>query len=107
MSAPWNADELSRSFKARAVKADRYLLELREKIRRNDSYKVISDQTLAEFYVYDPLWERTFLATRELLLAELAEMKEADPNPPQAYDRGMFRDAYDNTLADLIKRLSV
>jgi hypothetical protein len=90
----WNSDALSREFESSARNAERYLEELRLKVRRNRSYEAIYDQTCAEFYVYNYLHGRTFLESRELLLAELKNFLKYDIKKPSEvfdFERFLFR----------------
>lgn len=86
MSETWNDNQLSNRFQFCAEKAEQYLRELPDKIRRNSSYERIYDETLAEYYVYNYLHGKTFLSSRFTLLRELREMKMQ--NIPMREKRG-------------------
>ena len=89
---------------AKAEGADRYLREIRTKISRTTSYEHIYDETLAEFWVFNYLHGRTFLSTRETLLAELRAFVSTPATPHDAYEMDRFRSFRQRVIESLISR---
>jgi len=67
----WDEKALSSEFLTQAQDAERYLGEVRRKVKRNRSYERVFDEHLARFYVFNYIHGRTFLSTRQALLREL------------------------------------
>ena len=59
-----------------------YLAEVRIKVKSNRSYERLYDETLAEFYVYNYLHGRYFLATKGETVAAL-EVLAGSPAPKE------------------------
>ena len=74
---------VSKGFLAAAEEAERYLREVRGKLKTNSAYQSIYDDHLAKFSVYNYLHGRASLASRDSLLVELAELKNI-PSPLQS-----------------------
>lgn len=98
----WNSDAVSQQFLVQAEDAERYLQEVRVKVKSNSSYQHVHDEHLARFYVFNYLHGRTFLASRDALLKELQSMAaHAIPAPREAYEGerfGRYRQQYVNLL---------
>jgi len=102
----WNLEELSARYLHQAEDAERYLAEVRGKLKRNRSYEHVFDEHIARFYVYNYLHGRTFLQTREELLRELEAMKYgAPPVGPEVFDRERFERHYRMYLEGEIKTI--
>ena len=87
----WDWRELSAEFLSRAEDSERYLNEIRPKLRLNKSYERVNDETLAKFYVYNYLHGRDFLHTRETLLSALHSLLSVDvPKPKEAFELDRF-----------------
>jgi hypothetical protein len=71
----WDADVLSAEFLRAAERAAARMQECRSRARTSPGHKGAYDEALAEFYVYNRLHGRTFLASRDALLDELRSMK--------------------------------
>ncbi|MDP8212794.1 MAG: hypothetical protein P9X22_05835 [Candidatus Zapsychrus exili] len=77
----WNPNEISKQFKFIADKAERYLLEVKEKMKDRKTYEAIHDEYLAKISVYCYLYGRTFLKTRESFVSELKRMLNNSREP--------------------------
>jgi hypothetical protein len=64
LMSEWDAAALSRHFLQVAEAAESYVQEVRGKVRESPSYKVLHDEHLARFYVFNRLHGRTWLASR-------------------------------------------
>ena len=103
----WNSEELSAQYLHQAEDAERYLAEVRGKLKRNRSYEHVFDEHMARFNVYNYLHGRTFLQTREELLRELEEMKRGKlPADPEVFDRERFERHYRTYVEGEIRRIS-
>jgi hypothetical protein len=100
----WDPDIISQQFLAKAECAERYLDEVKAKVRANPSYQVIHDMTLAEFYVYNHLHGRTFLRTRETFVRYLEDLSAHPPISREAFDEARFAWFYSNTIRGVIER---
>lgn len=95
----------SKSFAAAAEEAERYLREVRCKLKTNRSYEHVHDDHLAKFYVFNYLHGRPFLASREAFLSELTRLKSsAFPPPSEVFAPERFERHRQAYLGDLIRR---
>jgi hypothetical protein len=62
----WNSEELSAQYRHQAEDAERYLAEVRGKLKRSRSYEHVFDEHMARFYVYNYLHGRTFLESKRV-----------------------------------------
>jgi hypothetical protein len=62
----WNPEDLSVRYRHQAEDAERYLAEVRRKVKGNRSYEHVFDQQVARFYVFNHLHGRTFLESRRI-----------------------------------------
>lgn len=103
----WNSDVVSQQFLAQAKNAERYLQEVRMKVKSNLSYQHVYDEHLARFYVYNYLHGRLFLASRAALLKELQSMATHPiPASLKAYDDERFGTYRQQYLDHLIEQFS-
>ena len=103
----WNSEELSARYLHQAENAERYLAEVRGKLKRDRSYEHVFDEHMARFYVYNYLHGRTFLQTREGLLRELLAMKRGTlPADPEVFDRKRFEGHYRTYVEGEIRKIS-
>lgn len=92
---PWDIEALSRRFEAAASSAERYMYECRDKLRlgRSAQYRVLHDEHLAKFYVYNYLHGRDFLESPKRFLSALKELLNYQETPPSnAFDGKTFLD---------------
>ena len=91
MMEHWDTDRISETFRSIAIKAERDYSEVRRKVKLNPSYKMIYDEHLAKFYVYNYLHGKLFLSSREQLVEELQRMLSYEVIPsPECYDLDRF-----------------
>lgn len=103
----WNSQELSARYLHQAEDAERYLAEVRGKLKRNRSYEHVFDEHMARFYVYNYLHGRTFIQTREELLRELEAMKRGPlPTDREVFDRERFEGHYRAYVDGEIRKIS-
>jgi hypothetical protein len=101
----WNPAALSREFLLKAENAERYLMKLRTKLDCGEFYKTMYDETLADLYVYNYLHGRTFLKTKNSLLAALREFIVIDGlRPYDVFDFELFLMFRKNNVKCLIDR---
>jgi hypothetical protein len=87
----WDMNAVSQGFFNIAQEADRYLREVRLKLKWNKSYEPIFDEHLAKFYVYNYFHGRTFLVSRHALVEELRNLKNTPfPGTSEALDAKRF-----------------
>jgi hypothetical protein len=103
----WNSEELSARYWHQAEDAQRYLAEVRGKLKGSRSYEHVFDEHMARFYVYNYLHGRTFLETREALLHELEGMTRGEVRvDPEVFDRERFERYYRIYVEQVIKQIS-
>ena len=92
----WNPDEISRQFKSTAEQAERDSLDSRgQKEHYND--------LVAKSYVYFSLSGKTFLDSRESLVAQLKIMLDSPPSPPLGVsDLERFKMSWNSDIKKLI-----
>jgi hypothetical protein len=101
----WDAESISNGFLFQAEDAERYLSEVRWKVRSNPSYQCVLDEHLARFYVFNYLHGRTFLSSRQALLKELKRLAAVPIDAPtEAYSPERFEHFRQQYLAQLISR---
>jgi hypothetical protein len=88
----WDEKAVSEGLLARAKNAEDYLRELRTKIDYNPHYKVLYDEALARFYVFNGVAVSASLDTRQSFLKEL---KSKEKNPFRIEERAPYSGAYD------------
>lgn len=103
----WNSNQISDQFKAKADSAERYIQSRRRDAETNPSYQHILDENLAEFYLYNSLWGKTFLESKESLIKHLQDLlnNPAQFNPTDAYDIDRFQAYFERSIQTLIKRV--
>ena len=96
----WDVESVSRSFEYRAKSTDRYLQEIGPKVQDRPAYKAVHDMHLAEFWVYNWLHGKTFLQTRDTLVAELRRiLAEGPPKGAGAFDQDAFARYWRNQVS--------
>jgi hypothetical protein len=78
----WDREGLHSEFLRKAQNAITYVEEVRVNAKSNRSYERLHDEALAEFYVYNYLHGRSFLATKGETVAAL-EVLAATPAPTE------------------------
>lgn len=101
----WDPEFMSNGFLFQAQDAERYLSEVRRKVRSNSSYQCVLDDHLARFCVLNYLHGRTFLSSRQTLLKELKRLAAVPfAAPTEAYSPERFEHFRQQYLAQLISR---
>ncbi len=107
----WDADALSKRYELLTLNAEGRLKELDWKIKEKPAYAVEYDAVLADFWVYNYLHGKTFLASRDALIGSLREYlgleeqvarQVVGPKDRQAF-MGHWRRKVDGMIADLEK----
>jgi hypothetical protein len=107
MKAGWDWHSVSEHFRSVANDAERYLNEVRRKVKSNSNYEIIFDEHLAEFYVYNYLHGRTFLETKEMFVAELNKLIEIEfEAPSESFNKERFLQFRKRFLAGLLDSYS-
>lgn len=102
----WNPKALSDSFRSRADFAERYADELARRKNKGETERDLHDEHLAIFYVNDFLVERSFLDSREELVAALREYVKRGPvSFSTAIDPERFRAHWERVANNLIKEI--
>ncbi len=104
--AAWDTDALTRRFLHQAEDAERYLREVRSKVKSNPSYQHVYDEHMARFYVFNYLHGRTFLETQDSLLRELRSLLNAKIPTPDIYDKERFETYRRRYIEQLIEEFS-
>jgi hypothetical protein len=104
MTTNWNPAAAHDYFLHGAEEAERYLREVRSKIKSNPSYERVHDEHLAKFYVFNYLHGRTFLDSRESLLRELNTMLRQPVSTTEAYDADRFETYRKSYITELMKK---
>jgi len=105
--ATWDPDALTKRFLHQAEDAERYLNEVRSKIKRSSSYEHVYDEHMARFYVFNYLHGKIFLENRESLLRELKSLASTNIRPgPDVYDKDRFENYRRRYLEQLIEEFS-
>lgn len=86
----WDTKAVHEHFLRAATEKDRYLSEVRNKVKSGQAYESIYDQTLAEFYVYNFFHGRTHLSSREAFLDALGDLEVAAVPHDDYFDRTRF-----------------
>ena len=86
----WDLEQISNSYLRQAEEAERYCKEVKAKIKATSSYEMIFDEHMAKFYVYNYLYGKTFLSSREKLLTELHSMLSYKMSPTECFDLSRF-----------------
>ncbi|MGZ5135869.1 MAG: hypothetical protein ACXWCG_12000 [Flavitalea sp.] len=102
----WDIELLSSRFLNEANNAERYLREVKVKVKTNASYERVYDEHLARFYVFNYLHGRTFLSSKDALLKELKEFLDYTQTPSDAYDLERFNENRKLYITQLIKEFS-
>ncbi len=100
-----NFKTLDAEFSSKADGADRYLREVEAKVKSNRSYERVYDETLAEFYVYNFLRGRTWLASRSQLLSALSARALETPSE-KVFDRERFETRFQGLIRSLVQRFN-
>jgi len=104
----WDMNALSNRFLSQVEDTERYLEEVKFKVKSNKSYEHIYDEHLAKFYVYNYLHGRTFLVSCENLLKELKSMAINPLRAPNdAYDAQRFENYYHRYINNLIEEFTI
>jgi len=101
----WDPERLSREFLAKAEACERYLVEIRTKLRVTRSFELIFDEALAEFDVFNSLHGKPFLATRAQFLTGLRGLLKMEaPRVMGILDFERFKVVRQSIIENLIRR---
>jgi hypothetical protein len=101
----WDPERLSLEFLAKAEACERSLDEIRTKLHLTKSFELIFDEALAEFYVFNSLHGKPFLATRDQFLVGLRGLLKMEvPRVLGILDFERFRVVRQNIIENLIRR---
>ena len=107
METIWDVDEISGYFLKTAEQTERCLWEARRRVELLEKYKDIFDKHLAKFYLYNYLWGRTFLESKDMLIEELMSLLKEPISPAsEAYDKRLFMDLWKRNIEDLLKKIT-
>jgi hypothetical protein len=103
----WNSNELSKRFLHQAQEAERYLGEVRGKLKQSRAYEHVFDEHMARFYVFNYLHGRTFLETPGQLVAELGSMNRGEiPHDREVFDKARFERHYRAYIEQVMQEIS-
>jgi hypothetical protein len=103
----WDVKGISDAFLHAAEMHEARVQEVKLKALKSSGYQYDHDEHLAEFAVYNRLHGRTFLESREALLAELREMRRNPPPPlTPIYHGEHFEEVYYQRIETLINAYS-
>jgi hypothetical protein len=101
----WDPKILSEEFLAKTQACERYLDEIKAKLHVTRSFELIFDEALAEFYVFNYLHGKPFLATRDQFLAGLRGLLKMEvPKALGILDFERFKVVRQNIIENLIRR---
>ena len=101
----WDPERLNQEFLAKTKACELYLDEIKAKLHVTRSFELIFDEALAEFYVFNSLCGKPFLATRDQFLAGLRSLLESEvPKEPEVLDFERFKIVRRNIIENLISR---
>jgi hypothetical protein len=104
-SQNWDPERLNQEFLAKTKACERYLDEIKAKLHVTRSFELIFDEALAEFYVFNSLHGKPFLATRDQFLAGLKDLlKKEVPKALGILDFERFKVVRQNIIENLILR---
>jgi hypothetical protein len=104
-SQNWDPERLSQEFLAKTKACERHLDQIKAKLHVTRSFELIFDETLAEFYVFDYLQGKPFLATRDQFLAGLRGLLKMEvPKVSGMLDFERFKVVRQNIIESLIRR---
>lgn len=86
----WDTDKVSEYYLFQAEEADKYLEQVKVKLKDNSSYESVFDEHKARFEVFYYLQGRSFLSSKNELLAELNRMLSYEITPGKYYDIERF-----------------
>jgi hypothetical protein len=99
-------DSISNGFRIAAEASENYLEEIIPKISSQPSYKILVDEHLAIFHVYNYLHGKTFLESRDKLIIELLRMKENPTISDEAINKQDYINFYKRTIDLIIEGIS-
>ncbi len=105
MEKDWNLESISHSFLIAAQMSENYLNEIRPKLVSQPTYKLLYDEHLATFYVYNYLHGRTFLESKATLIKELKRMKENPNIASEAIVKEHYLNFYTKTIDSILDGL--
>lgn len=104
-SQDWDPERLSQEFLVKAKACERYLDEIKARLHVTRSFELIFDEAHAEFYVFDYLHGKPFLATRDQVLAGLRGLLKTEvPKVSGILDFERFKVVRQNSIESLIRR---
>jgi hypothetical protein len=104
-SQGWDPERLSQEFLVKTEACERYLDEIKAKLHVTRSFELIFDEALAEFYVFNGLHGKPFLATRDQFLAGLRGLLKTEvPKVLGIFDFERFKVVRQNIIENLIRR---
>jgi len=102
----WNPDALTKRFLNQAEDTERYLREVRSKVKHTTSYQHVYDEQMARFSVFNYLHGRTFLETQDRLLQELRSLLAGVGPNLNVYDKERFETYRRRCIQQLIDEFS-
>jgi hypothetical protein len=104
-SQNWDPERLNQEFLAKTKACERHLDEVKAKLHVTRSFELIFDEALAEFYVFNSLHGKPFLATRDQFLAGLRGLLQMEiPKVLGILDFERFKTVRHNIIENLIHR---
>jgi hypothetical protein len=101
----WDPERLNQEFLAKTKACELYLDEIKAKLHVTRSFELIFDEALAEFYVFNSLCGKPFLATRDQFLAALRGLLKMEvPKVLGILDFERFKAVRQNVIENLISR---
>ena len=101
----WDEKAISAEFRRKALSAEDQRAYWSGQARQGSmGAEVNHDDALSEFYVYNYLHGKLFLASRRALLAELKEFRDIEQIDTGAFDQDRFRKAHRRIVDSLIDR---
>ena len=103
--ADFDAKALNQGWTAEAVRLERRMRDLRQKLAVSSGYQTEYDHSMAEYSVYNYISDRTFSQDRDSLCAEVRQLlAEQAPDPDDSYITSLvrFQERYKAVLERLL-----
>jgi len=107
MAEQWDKNRISQKFHAEAMARTRYMEDITPNARGGDTASQLNyDMDAAAFTVYESLWGKTFLSSREELVRHLEKMLNVPGSDAGVFDPGAFQQRRRAVIKNLIAEYS-
>jgi hypothetical protein len=86
----WDPNKMAEHFRVQADDAARYAKEAKGKMSRTNTYRLLFDEHLARWYVFDAVQISSHLASREQAISFFNQLLQNRPTPFGSCDADYF-----------------